>query len=97
MALGVPSAQSPLTAAYQDLSDNASSNRSLAKEDAVTDPLVNTLAVSSVPGIKGQPYLSLHIANSIKKRVWVDQFIDLAYLLETQLVPEDSKSLVCML
>ena len=65
--LSVPSMPSPPTVAYQDSSDNASSTRSLAKEDAVNDPLVNTLAVSSVPGIKGQPYLFLHVANSIEK------------------------------
>ena len=45
----------------------------------------------AVPGIKGQPYLSLHVTNLIKKCIWVGQFIDFAYLLETQLVPEDSK------
>ena len=78
--------------AYQDSSDNASSNGSPAKEDAMNDPLVNALAVLSVPGIKGQPYLSLHVANSIKKQIWAGQFINLAYLLETQPVPEDSKS-----
>ena len=63
--LSVPSTPSPLTAAYNNISDTASSNGSPAKEDNVNDPLVNMLAVSSVPGIKGQPYLSLHIANSI--------------------------------
>ena len=67
MTLSVQSTLSPLTAAYQDSSDNASSNGFPAKEDTVNDPLVNALAVPSVPGIKGQPYLSLHIANSIKK------------------------------
>ena len=50
------------------------------------------MAVSSVLGIKAQPYLSLHVTNSIKKQIWVGQFIDLAYLLETQPVPEDSNS-----
>ena len=89
--LGAPSSPSPPTTAYQDSSDNASSNGSPAKEDAV-DPLVNALAVSAVPGTKGQPYLSLHIANSIKKYIWVGQFIDLVYLLEAQPVSEDSKS-----
>ena len=66
-SLGAPSTTSPPTAAYQDLSDNTSSNGSLAKEDAVIDPLVNALAVSAVSGIKDQPYLSLYVANSIKK------------------------------
>ena len=74
------------------LSDNNSSEGSPAKEDVVSDSLVNALAVSAIAGIKGQPYLSLHVANSIKKCNWVGQFIDLAYLLEIQLVPEDSKS-----
>ena len=91
-SLGAPSTPSLTTAAYQDWSGNASSNGSLPKEDAVTSLLVNALAVSAVPGIKGQPYLSLHVANSIKKHIWVGQFIDLAYLLETKQVPEDSKS-----
>ena len=91
-SLGAPSTPSPPTAAYQELSDNASSNGSPAKQDDVADPLVNALTVSAVPGIKGQLYLSLHVANSFKKCIWVGQFIDLAYLLETQLVPEDSKS-----
>ena len=90
-ALRVPSAPSPPTAVYQDLSDNASSNGSPAKEDAVTEPLVNALAVSSVPVMRGQHYLSLDIANSVKKCIWASQFIALAYLLETQPVPEDSK------
>ena len=90
--MGAPSTPSPPTAAYQDLSDNASSHGSRAKDDAVIDLLVNALAVSAVPGIKGQPYLSLHVANSIKKHIWAGQFIDLAYLLEAQLVSEDSKS-----
>ena len=90
--LGALSTPSPPTAAYEDLSDNASSNGSPAKEDAVIDLLVNALAVSAVPGMKGQPYLSLHVANSIKKHIWAGQFIDLVYLLETQPVPEDSKS-----
>ena len=89
---GAPSPTPLSTAAYQDSSDNASSNGSPAKQDDVTDLLINALSVSAVPGIKGQPYLSLHVVNSIKKCIWVGQFIDLAYLLETQLVPEDSKS-----
>ena len=86
------STTSPTTVAFQELSDNNSSEGSPAKDDAVNDPLVNALAISAIPVIKGQPYLSLHVANSMKKWIWVGQFIDLAYLLETQQVPEDSKS-----
>ena len=92
LTLSVPPTPSLPMAAYNDLSDTASSNGPLAKADQVNDPLVNALPVSSVPSINGQPYLSLHISNSIKKQIWVGQFIDLAYLLETQMVPEDSKS-----
>ena len=51
MSLGTLSTPSLSTVAYQDSSDNASSNGSPAKEDAVTDLLVNALAVSAVPGI----------------------------------------------
>ena len=91
-SLGAPSPNLPPTAAYQDLSDNTSSNGSQVKQDDVTDLLVNAVLASAVPGIKGQPYLSLYVANLIKKHILVGQFIDLAYLLETQLVPEDSKS-----
>ena len=41
LTLSVPSTPLPPTVAYQDLSDNASSAGSPAKEDAVNDPLVN--------------------------------------------------------
>ena len=91
-SFGGLSTTSPPTAAFQELLDNNSSEGSPANDDAVNNPLVNALAVSAIPGIKGQPYLSLHVANMIKKHIWVGQFIDLAYLLKTQLVPEDSKS-----
>ena len=91
-SLGTPSPNLLPTAAYQDSSDNAISNGFPVKQDDVTDLLVNALLVSAVPSIKGQPYLSLHVTNSIKKHIWVGQFIDLAYFLETQLVPVDSKS-----
>ena len=89
LPVSVPSTPSPPIAANNDLSDTSSSNGSLSKADQASDPLVNALAVSSVPGIKGQPYLSLHVSNSIKKHIWAGHFIDLAYLLETQPVPED--------
>ena len=83
-SLGGFSTTSPPTVAFQELSDNNSSEGSPAKDDAVNDPLVNALAVSAIPDIKGQPYLSLHVANLIKKHIWLGQFIDLAYLLEIQ-------------
>ena len=50
------------------------------------------LGCFSRPGIEGQPYLFLHVANLIKKCIWAGQFIDLVHLLETQPVSEDSKS-----
>ena len=39
-----------------------------------------------------EPILSMHVSVSIKKKIWVGQYIDLTYLLETQLVPEDDKA-----
>ena len=62
------------------------------KDDAVKDPLVNALAAFAIPGIKRATLFIFTCANSIKKCIWVGQFIDVAYLLETQPVPEDSKS-----
>ena len=64
-SFGGLSTTSPPTAAFQELSDYNNSEGSPAKVDTVNDPLINALAVSAVPGIKGQPYLSLHVANSI--------------------------------
>ena len=34
----------------------------------------------------------MHVSQSIKKYIWAGEYIDLAYLLETNLVPEDEKS-----
>ena len=53
------------------------------------DPLVNASAVSTVPGKQPEPILSMHVLQSIKKQIWAGEYIDLAYLLETNLVPED--------
>ena len=72
-SLGAPSPNLPPTAAYQDSSDNASSNGSPAKQDNLADLLVNALSVTAVPGSKGQPYLSLQVTNLIKKHIWVEQ------------------------
>ena len=93
-SFGGLSTASPPTAAFQELLDNNSSEGSPAKDYTVNDPLINALAVSAIPGIKGQPYLSLHVANSIKKHIWIGQFIYLVYLLEAQPFPDDSKSYV---
>ena len=63
------------------------------EEDQPTlDPLVNASAVSTVPGKQPEPILSMHVLQSIKKQIWAGEYIDLAYLLETNLVPEDEKS-----
>ena len=55
------------------------------------DPLVNALAVSTVPGNQQELILSMHVSQSLKKHIWDGEYIDLAYLLETNL-PEDEKS-----
>ena len=55
------------------------------------DPLVSALSFTKAPGSFQEPLLSMHISNSIKKHIWAGQYINLAYLLETQLVPDDDK------
>ena len=55
-------------------------------------PLVNALLFTTTPGNPPGQLLSMHVYNSIKKCIWAGQYIDLAYLLETQLVPEDDKA-----
>ena len=56
------------------------------------DPLVSILSVSTVPGNQPEPILSMNVSQSIKKCIWAWEYIDLAYLLETDLVPEEEKS-----
>ena len=53
---------------------------------------MNALTVSTVPGKQSEPILSMHVSQSIKKCIWAGEYIDLAYLLETNPVPEDEKS-----
>ena len=43
-------------------------------------------------GKQPEPILSMHVSQSIKKCIWAWEYIDLVYLLETNLVPEDEKS-----
>ena len=52
---------------------------------------MSSLAVSTVPGKQAEPILSMHMSQSIKKHIWAGEYIDLVYLLETNLVPEDEK------
>ena len=53
--------------------------------------LVSALAVSTVPCKQAEPTLSMHVSQSIKKCIWAREYINLVYLLETNLVPEDEK------
>ena len=53
------------------------------------DPLVNALSFTTSPGNPPEQLLSMHVSNSSKKHIWAGQYIDLAYRLETQLVPDD--------
>ena len=39
-----------------------------------------------------EPLLSMHVAQAVKNKVWVCQYIDLSYLLETNPDPEDNWS-----
>ena len=61
-------------------------------EDEQPDPLVSALSFSTAPGKSSEPLLSMHVSNSSKKQIWAGQYIDLAHLLETQLVSDDDKA-----
>ena len=79
-------------ASYNAHNDDAQGNQIDQPKKQLVDPLVNILAVSTVPGKQQEPILSMHISQSLKKCIWAGEYIDLAYLLETNLVPEDEKS-----
>ena len=51
------------------------------------DPLVSALSFSMASGKIHEPLHSMHVSASIKKRIWAGQYVDLAYLLETQPKP----------
>lgn len=80
----------PPVAAYTPTPDPPDQVATDAQQD--TDQLVNALTVSTVPGNQNEPILSLHVSQSLKKRIWVGEYVDLAYLIETNPVPEDDKS-----
>ena len=61
-------------------------------EDEEADQLASAHLFTTAPGNKHEPLLSMHVSASIKKRIWAGQYVDLAYLLETQLVPDDDKA-----
>ena len=54
--------------------------------------LINALDFKTAPGKVPEPLLSMHVSASLKKKIWAGQYIDLAYLLETQPVPDDDKA-----
>ena len=56
------------------------------------DLLVSALSFSTVLGKSSEPLLSMCMSSSIKKGIWAGQYIDSAYLLEIQLVPDDDKA-----
>ena len=61
----------------------------IQQDQSSVDPLVNALAVSTAPGKQAEPILFVHVSQSIKKHIWTGEYIDLAYLLETNLVPKE--------
>ena len=85
-------ANHPLVASYNAHNDDAQGNQTDQPDQQLVDPLVNALAVSTVPGKQQEPILSMHVSQSLKKHIWAGEYIDLAYLLETNSVPEDKKS-----
>ena len=87
----IPAYQPPM-ASYNSANQDSTSEENGQQDQSSMDPLVNALAVSTVPGKQPEPILSMHISQSIKKCIWAGEYIDLAYLLEANLVPEDEKS-----
>ena len=76
-------------------SSDAEQDSPVSKQQDSSDAdeiLVNALDFKTTPGKAPEPLLSMHVSTSIKKKIWVGQYIDLAYLLETQLVPDDDKA-----
>ena len=67
-------------------------NQTKQLDQQAEDLLINALAVSTVLGKQYEPILSMHVSQSLKKWVWAGEYIDLAYLLETNPVPKDEKS-----
>ena len=66
-----------------------SKQQDLSNADEV---LVNALDFKTAPGKAPEPLLSMHVSALIKEKIWVGQDIDLTYLLETQLVPDNDKA-----
>ena len=54
--------------------------------------MVNALDFKTAPGKTPELILSMHVSASIKKKIWAGQNIDLVYLLQTQLVPDNDKA-----
>ena len=81
----------PPVANYNPGSQGSPDKQNNHEDKLSPDPLVNTLAVSTVPGIQPEPILSMYVSQSIKKHIWAGEYIDLVYLLETNLVQEDEK------
>ena len=82
-----------LQAALQSMTTSSSPEKQKQEEvQQSPDPLVSALVVSAVPGKQAKPILSMHVSQSIKKCIWAGEYIDLAYLLKTNPVPEDDKS-----
>ena len=85
-------AYQPPVASYSSASQDSPGEQNGQQDQLLVDPLVNALAVLTVPGKQPEATLSMHVSQSIKKCIWAGEYIDLAYLLETNLVPEDEKS-----
>ena len=85
-------ANQPPVANYNPGSQGSPDKQHDHKDQPLPDLLVNALAVSTVPGKQPEPILSMHVSQSIKMCIWTGEYIDLAYLLETNPVPEDEKS-----
>ena len=79
-------------ASYSTQAQAGPSNQTELVDQQLEELFINALAVSTVPGKQYEPILTRHVSQSIKKQVWAVEYIDLAYLLETNPVPKDEKS-----
>ena len=61
-------------------------------DEEEADSLASALSFTTAPSNKHEPILSMDVSALTKKRIWAGQYVDLAYLLETQLVPDDDKA-----
>ena len=72
-----------------ELDSPASKQQHSSNADKV---LVTALDFKTTQGKAPEPIPYMQVSASIKKKIWLGQYIDLAFLLETQPVPDNDKA-----